>query len=152
MISPKARDRNDRTSLRDWNQTVRAIRARTPVSATPGLEISGDAGGQVVSYTNPLRTRWVFVIGIDRNVVLCKECRPFAGYRAGWEVEEINLAIIRARPAPNYTVEHFAHFIIDGTQPSETDLACKLIGGYIVPDYRFKLVEPPDSTECAECT
>lgn len=124
-------------------------------SVTPGLDLNRTSGGTLASYKDPLRLRWVFVIGFDGNVVLCKEGRRGA---SGWSVGTTNHSIIRANFPNGYTVEHFTFFQIgmrrnpetgeleddpdwDG-QPAATDLMCKIEGGLIVPDYRMLLVEP----------
>jgi hypothetical protein len=102
----------------------------------------------MMRFRDPNMARWVFVVGVDNGVILCKETLPIAG--EGWRISDEDADIIRAQPGPNYTVEHFEQFVL--MEAGERAQACLLLGGYIVPHYRFKLVEPPDPAACAECT
>ena len=151
MLNDKTRNLNDRLTRRDWNRVIHASRRQRVISGSPGLDVLPEAGGTVIRIKDEMRPRWVFVIAFDGDIVLCKEGVPIAGQ--GWRLPTSNDDIIRARLGPNYTAAHFERFLISGEQhPGPTDQACLLIGGYIVPHYRFKLVEPPDPAECAECT
>lgn len=150
MLPRKTRNYNDRATVRDWNRVVSTVRRQCPLSATPGLNVTPEVGGAVIRYLDPARTRWVFVIAFDGDVILCKEA---VSTNAGWKLGQENEDIIRAAMGPNYTREHFERFLISGEQqPGPTDQACLLLAGHVVPHYRLKLVEPPDPADCAECS
>ena len=147
--SQKTRGVNNRLGLRDWNASVREARRNGVQSRLPGADMRQGPGGSILTHTGPQYVRWVFVIGFDSGVVLCKEGLP---YSAGWRVSTSNNDIIRATMPHGYTQEHFTRFVLAGPQPTATEMVCKLVGFVIEPHWRLKLVDPPESAECASCT
>lgn len=126
-------------SLHDWEELRNSMRSNTLATSTAGVSLAPTPRGGLFTFEDPLRTRWVYVVGLrEDGKILAKEA---VSTPVGDVVYDDN-HIVAVSPAPGYTVEHFALFVIDGPQPAATDRACKMEAGRIVPDFRMLLIEP----------
>ena len=120
---------------------------------TNGFRTSKAVGGTAITPL-PALPRYVCIVALRDDGALCKPCWHTPN---GWRVAEEYTHIIKAKFAPQHTAAHYEYHVIDGPQPSPTDLVCTLerdSNGHIIviPGYRFKLVSPPDPADCGECT
>lgn len=118
-----------------------------------GMAVSQGVSGTVVAPLAQL-PRHVFITAILEDVAICK---PAIRTPAGWRIPTDDNHRIRAMLAPNHTAEHYTYHVLTADQPCEKALACTLERDgqgnvMVIPGYRFRLVEPPDPADCAECS
>jgi hypothetical protein len=153
----KTRHINDRISLRDWNNLDDRVHGQSLYSATPGLDLATGPTGGAARFQDPNRTRWVVALRIAEEFVVCKEAWALP-HGDGAAISTLDSDYLSFPMAPNYRADHYEKFIL-APEHIEPDgaicprcLMCRVEAGYIVPDYRMKLVDPPDPADCASCT
>lgn len=101
-------------------------------------------------------TRWVYAVGLTTDgYVLVKDAIPLDsswGATRRWSIAPGNSSMDRVRPAPGYGIQHFLFHVLDEPQPKASDPACRVEGGYVVPDFRMQPVSPAAvSSICGPC-
>ena len=144
----KLGDNRARLGRNDWSELSSIVIGASMTSGQPGMNISRSSQRTDIHFAYPARAFWCFVrkINEESGEIIVSEARPTPS--GTWRIWEGD--VVATRPAPNYTIEHFEHFVIVGPQPVPEDRSVMFIGGYVVPDFRMLLVEPVDVEELCE--
>jgi len=145
----KVNDHGQRINRLDWREMDGLVGGAEVTSGQPGAYVSRSSAGTNLHYSDPAMPWWGFLRSINGDVLIVSHATRAPGGR--WWMES---HVERVLPAPNYTVDHFEFFVIDPEanlgDPSETDRAVLVIGGFAVPDFRMLLVEPVDVEQLCE--